>query len=159
MLAEHTLNKFGLSSLKGETPNVPHPNDDPDLRLIYARTLHLALRDGLPPNWLKRRLGLSIRHPHQVPTARVVQGGGGIDPLMKLWSEWQELERSTLRALRDRNPRWLRKLAKAIQRNPQTAELVVRSLARKGLAEYDGDGFGRGVVRLTEKGRREARTL
>jgi Mn-dependent DtxR family transcriptional regulator len=78
---------------------------------------------------------------------------------MKLWSEWQELERSTLRALRDRNPRWLRKLAKAIQRNPQTAELVVRSLARKGLAEYDGDGFGRGVVRLTEKGRREARTL
>jgi hypothetical protein len=134
-----------------------NPKDQVGYRLAFAQILHLALEDGLPRSWLKRRLGLWVYDGTQVPTLKKIMSAGGIDPLMKLWSEWQEIERSVLRALRERNPRRLNKLALSIKRDKHTTLQAVKSLQRKGLVTYEEWPWK--VVRLTEKGRREARML
>jgi predicted transcriptional regulator len=133
-----------------------NPKDKLSYRLAFAQVLHLALEDGLPRCWLKKRLGLWV-YDTQIPTIQKIMSVGGIDPLLKLWSEWQEVERSVLRALRKKNPRRISNLAVAIQRDKHTTLQAVKSLQKKGLVTYEEWPWK--VVRLTEKGRREARML
>ena len=134
-----------------------NPKDQLSYRLAFAEILHQALEDGLPRCWLKKRLGLWVYDGTQIPTNRKIMSVGGIDPLLKLWSEWQEVERSVLRALAKKNPRRLNNLAVAIQRDKYTTLQAVKSLQRKGLVVFEEWPWK--VVRLTPKGKREAEML
>jgi hypothetical protein len=157
MLAQPTPNKFSFPFLKGEIYNYHHFEDDFELRLIFALLLHRALKDGLPAGWVRRRLKLWILDAEQIPSVRKIKEIGGVEPLIKLWLEWQEITRNILRALREKNPRRLNSLASAIKRDKTTTLQAVRDLQRRGLVTYEEWPWK--VVRLTEKGKRKVRLL
>jgi hypothetical protein len=134
-----------------------NPRNQVSYRLAFTQILNLALEDGLPPCWLRRKLGLRLHDIGQVPTINKIMSVGGIDSLLKLWSEWQEVERAVLRALRKKNPRRLNSLAVATKQDKYTTLQAVKSLQRKGMVVYEEWPWK--VVRLTPKGRREVRLL
>ncbi|TDA32077.1 MAG: hypothetical protein DSO04_02915 [Hadesarchaea archaeon] len=144
---ERKTNPLGLASnyLKSVNLNTFSPKDTSvEARLAFVELIREALRQGVPPSFLEREIGISHYYSRKLASGRCFPGPKlvariGLDRILQAISKWHELEVKALGVISTRhfwNPkRLLKAMGDGI--NLRTLEVVLDRLEGKGWIERD----------------------
>lgn len=123
------------------------------------------IKQDISPSFLSQRLRINkcevvrIAGRERFPQGRTVEKAGGLDAVLRAQAEWQELRATVLRIMATKRFTTIRELVHEFPLNGGSERYIrrlVRGLEREGLVERSALPK---FIRLTERGRREARLL